>query len=100
MIEQLLAGHAHSASYFWRTQAGAELDLLLFVCGRRIGVEIKRADAPTMTPSMAAALHDLRLHHLFVVYPGSARYALQDNVDVVPLSGCIEELRALSGRRR
>ena len=36
----------------WRTQAGAELDLLLFLKGRRIGIEIKRADAPKMTRSM------------------------------------------------
>ena len=35
--------------------AGAELDLLMFKDGRRIGVEFKRADAPSMTPSMRAA---------------------------------------------
>ena len=38
--------------YFWRTEHGAELDLL-FVRGRqRIGFEIKRTSAPSMTPSM------------------------------------------------
>ena len=40
-------------AYYWRTHAGAELDLLLFLKGRRIGIEIKRADAPKMTPPMA-----------------------------------------------
>jgi len=48
-------------AYYRRTQAGAELDLLLFLKGRRIGVEIKRADAPKMTPSMVSALKDLEL---------------------------------------
>jgi predicted AAA+ superfamily ATPase len=45
-----------SKAYYWRTQAGAELDLLLFLSGRRIGIEIKRADAPKMTPSMGSVL--------------------------------------------
>ena len=58
-------------AYFWATHAGAELDLLLFVKGRRIGVEIKRVDAPRRTPSMAVALRDLSLDILYVVYPGS-----------------------------
>jgi uncharacterized protein len=70
-------------AYYWRTQAGAELDLLLSLKGRRIGIEIKRADAPTMTPSMASALKDLELHRLFVVYPGSTSYTLDSKVEVM-----------------
>jgi hypothetical protein len=37
---------------FWATHQGAEIDLLLQRGGELIGVEIKRADAPKMTPSM------------------------------------------------
>ena len=51
-------------AYFWATHQGAELDLLLFKGGRRFGVEIKRMDAPTLTPSMRIALADLQLEHL------------------------------------
>ena len=50
-------------AYYWATQNGAELDLLLFKDGR-IGVECKRADAPTLTPSMRIALRDLKLDEL------------------------------------
>jgi predicted AAA+ superfamily ATPase len=71
VIEQLLAHLPKANAYYWRTQAGAELDLLLFLKGRRIGIEIKRADAPKMTASMGSALEDLELHRLLVVYPGS-----------------------------
>jgi predicted AAA+ superfamily ATPase len=49
IIEQLLAHVPKPKAYYWRTQAGAELDLLLFLNGRRIGIEIKRADAPKLT---------------------------------------------------
>jgi uncharacterized protein len=100
VIEQLLARQAHSAAYYWRTQAGAELDLLLFVGNRRIGIEIKRADAPGMTASMGSAMADLQLDRLFVVYPGPTRYALDRNVEAISLSGCIAELRGLAGRPR
>jgi uncharacterized protein len=56
--------------------------------GRRIGVEIKRADAPTLTPSMRIALADLGLAKLVVVYPGAQRYALADKVSVIiPVQG-------------
>jgi len=92
IIEQLLASVPKSKAYYWRTQAGAELDLLLFLKGRRIGIEIKRADAPKMTPSMASALEDLELHRLLVVYPGSVRYTLRPNVEVMSLAQCVAEL--------
>ena len=92
VIEQVLARLEHPQAYYWRTQAGAELDLLLFLKGRRIGIEIKRADAPTMSPSMKSALEDLNLHRLFVVYPGAERYALSSRVEVLSLTACIAEL--------
>ncbi len=92
IIEQLLAALPKAKAYYWRTQAGAELDLLLFLNGRRIGIEIKRADAPKMTPSMGSALEDLNLHRLWVVYPGSVRYTLRPKVEVMSLAQCVAEL--------
>ena len=73
-------------AYFWATHNGAEIDLLLFKGGKRIGVECKRADAPTFTPSMRIALTDLKLDQLIVVYPGERRYRLDKRVEVVPLA--------------
>jgi len=73
-------------AYYWATYNGAEIDLVLFKDGRRIGVECKRADAPTLTPSMRIALSDLKLDELHVVYPGEKRYTLTDKVEVVPLA--------------
>lgn len=92
IIEQLLVRVPKAKAYYWRTQAGAELDLLLFLNGRRFGIEIKRADAPVITPSMVSALKDLELHRLLVVYPGSARYSLRSNVEAMSLAECVAEL--------
>src|SRR5574337_1093573 len=85
-IEETLKAVQPDEAYFWATHTGAELDLLLFKNRRRLGVEVKRADAPTLTPSMRIALHDLQLDHLTVLYPGTRWYALAERVDVVPLA--------------
>lgn len=85
-IEETLRVVHPEAAYFWATYTGAELDLLLFVRGRRYGVEVKFQDAPRLTSSMRYALADLRLEHLTVLYPGDRRYDLDRRVSVVPLS--------------
>jgi len=98
-IEQVLLRAGAREAYYWRTQAGSELDLLLFLGGKRIGVEVKYGDAPAMTKSMASALADLRLHRLFVVHAGNARFPLGRKVEALPLDDCIRELAKASGRR-
>jgi len=85
-LEEVLKAFAPEDAYFWATYAGAELDLLMFKNGRRIGVEFKRVDAPTITPSMRIALADLKLDKLIVVYPGDTRYPLDSKIQVVPLA--------------
>jgi len=85
-VEEALKALQPDDAYYWATYNGAELDLLLFKKGRRIGVECKRADAPTLTPSMRVAMTDLKLDELYVVYPGEKRYPLADKVTVVPLA--------------
>ncbi len=84
-LEQVLSIFGHRNAYFWRTQRGAELDLLLVQGGERIGVEFRCADAPGMTRSMHVALQDLALDRLYVVYPGAESYPLHERVRTVPL---------------
>lgn len=72
--------------YFWRTSNGAELDLLLTRGDTRIGIEVKRTDAPRITPSMRSALTDLHLDQLTVYYPCHRRYALSEQINVVPVA--------------
>ena len=85
-LEELLKVADVDEFYFWRTHGGAELDLLLVVNGRQIGVEFKRVDAPKLTRSIHIALDDLGLDHLAVIYPGDRIYPLADRVTVLPLT--------------
>ena len=86
VLEQALAAARTRDAYFWATHTGAELDLLVFRHGRRYGVEIKYADAPTLTKSQRVAMVDLRLDELCVVYPGDRAYALDRHVRVIPVA--------------
>jgi uncharacterized protein len=85
-VEEVLKALQPDDAYYWATHNGAEIDLVLFKRGRRIGVECKRSDAPALTPSMRVALADLKLDELRVVYPGARRYPLAKRVEVVPLA--------------
>jgi predicted AAA+ superfamily ATPase len=89
-VEEILKALRPDEAYAWATHQGAELDLLLFKNGRRIGVECKRSDAPTLTPSMRIACDDLNLDELMVAYPGSRRYRLTDRIEVVPLADLVQ----------
>lgn len=84
-VEQVLALEPHSEAAFWASHQGAEIDLLLLRKGKLFGVEVKRVDAPRLTPSIRIALADLGLERVAVVYPGKKRFALSDRVEAVPL---------------
>ena len=84
-LEQVLIAHGEREAYFYATQRGAELDLLLLRRGRRWGFEFKCTDAPKTTKSMHVALADLQLEHLWVVYPGTLRYPMMEKITALPL---------------
>ncbi|MGQ7787793.1 ATP-binding protein [Nesterenkonia sp. K-15-9-6] len=88
VIDEVLRRSAEFQPYFWRTKGGAELDLMLDG-PRRLGFEIKRADAPRLSTSMRSASQDLDLDHLWVIYPGTRRYRLTDQVSVLPFEQLI-----------
>ncbi len=90
VIEQVLASEPHDEAWFWATHQGAEMDLILRRGERMLGVEVKRADAPRLTPSIRIALEDLGLASVCVVYPGAKRYQIAERVEAVPLATLAE----------
>jgi predicted AAA+ superfamily ATPase len=88
-LEEILQARQPDQAWFYAVHSGSELDLLLEIRGRRIGVEFKRADAPHATRSMHLAIADTALDELWVVYPGTRSYSLDDRITVRPLSDCL-----------
>lgn len=91
VIEEVLAVEQPDEAFFWATHQGAEIDLIMKKNGRLLGVECKRTDTPRVTPSMRTALTDLGLDAIAVVYPGSKRFLLNEQIEAVPLSALTHE---------
>lgn len=69
--------HAESeACYFWGTPSGPALDLFMIRNGKRLGFECKYGDRPSTTRSMKIACNDLKLDHLYVIFPGTQSFPL------------------------
>ena len=94
-LEQMCTMLEAREVYFWATHGGAELDLLVTVSGKRHGFEFKYADAPRSTRSMRVALEDLDLEKIWVIYPGTKRYELDESITVCPLAGLTGLVEAL-----
>ncbi len=84
-LEQTLVAHGSHESYFYRTQRGTELDLLLLRNDKRWGFEFKCSDAPRTSKSMHIAIKDLNLEHLWVIYPGTKSFPLTESITTLPL---------------
>ncbi|WP_420635505.1 ATP-binding protein [Candidatus Palauibacter sp.] len=100
VIENLLAAAPPgSGASFYRTAAGAEMDLVLELpgCAKPWAFEIKRGLAPRPSRGLRSALEDLRPERTFVVYGGEERYPLRPGVEAIgvrPMAELLAGLRA------
>lgn len=97
VIETLLAAAPDgSAAHFYRTAAGAEIDLLLSLPSGGIWtIEIKRGLAPKLERGFHASAADLKPQRQIVIYPGRETYPLAAEVEVMPLRAAAAELASL-----
>lgn len=95
VIETLInAAPARTDSSFYRTSAGAEIDLVLDLPGdRRWAIEVKRTTAPRLDKGFHIALDDLTPDRAFVVYTGADRYAKGDGIEAIALRDLAHELQ-------
>ncbi|MDR2845602.1 MAG: ATP-binding protein [Puniceicoccales bacterium] len=85
-LEETLTALGNPPAWFWRTQAGAELDLFVQRDGRRLGFEFKHTSSPKVSRSMHIAVEDLRLDKLFVVAPVVERFPLTGKIEACGLA--------------
>jgi predicted AAA+ superfamily ATPase len=87
VMENLLAAApARTVPLFYRTSAGAEIDLLLEIPGHGLwAIDIKHGLAARPGKGFFAACEDLRPTQRFVVHSGSERHPLSPNLEAIPL---------------
>jgi predicted AAA+ superfamily ATPase len=94
VIEQILGIIPEGwQAFFYRTGAGAEIDLLL-INGKNepIAIEIKYSASPTTSRGFWNAFNDLSCKKGFIVYPGKESYPLGKNVYTLPIKNIIKIL--------
>lgn len=90
VIEELLAlagsQLVRPESFFWRTQAGAEVDLLIFTGRRILPVEIKLGAAvgPRDVAGLRQCMKDLNLKRGIIVSRTPERRRLSPSIEIVP----------------
>ncbi len=94
VIENLIAAAGDRwTPYFYRTEDGAEIDLLLERAGRpAVAVEVKRASAPDAGKGFRQAAEALKVKRRYVVYPGDERYSMGGNVTATPVGDLADAL--------
>jgi len=94
-IESLIAAApSGTEAHFFRTAAGAEIDLLLALPGRRKpwAIEIKRGLAPRLERGFHLACDTVQPERRLVVYGGAERFPLAEGVEAVSLAELCAEL--------
>ena len=78
--------------YFYRTHAGAEIDLLIkSPCGF-IAVEIKHSLAPKISRGFHETVKEMGIKQAYVIYPGDECYPVTSNIEVVTLGEFINNI--------
>ena len=97
VIENMLAAAPSlSIASFYRTAAGAEIDLLLEIPGQGLwAIEIKRGASPKLDKGFHLACEDLKPTRRFLVHSGDDRYPIGAQIEAIGVHGLAEVLAGL-----
>ena len=92
VIEHLISAHVHgmSEACFYRTAAGAEVDLVIQDGSGRQAFEVKFGLSPTLSKGYHHALADLKLELAHVIYSGVESYRMRPNAHVYSLADALQ----------
>ncbi len=94
VIETVLAVAPGALASFYRTSAGAEVDLVLDFGGTtgRWVVEVKRGLTPRISKGLLFARADVQPARTFVVYSGNDNFPLGEGIEAVSLPQMVKHL--------
>lgn len=95
VIENLLSALPVGVTpWFYRTSAGAEIDLVIEKNSKeRYAIEIKRSQAPSVSKGFHLGCEDIGATKRFIVYPGKERYPVTKEITAIPILNMMNELR-------
>jgi predicted AAA+ superfamily ATPase len=101
-IEQIIA-HARladprSEAFFYRTQTGVEVDLVLRLRGKIVAIEVKLGVTPPPTRAIEICMSDLSIQNAFVVSMTREPLALRPGIEMVNLGTLLKRLRLIPSK--
>ena len=79
---------------FYRTAAGAEIDLVIsFGLDEHWAIEIKASHTPTLEKGFHMACADIKAKQKFVIYTGEDKFPARHNTEILSLAHFIERLK-------
>lgn len=81
--------------FFYRTHAGAECDLFgISPTGKRICIEIKRSNIPTVSKGFYESIKDLTANEMYVIIPSGESYTKNDGIQIMNLPDFLTQLKS------
>ena len=104
VIEQIVSlarlADPSTEAFFWRTHAGAEVDLLLRLRGQLVPIEIKLGRAIPDTRGLSMCMSDLGVRRGYVVSLTEETIRLQQGIEMLGLDALTRQLRILPTARK
>lgn len=80
-------------AYFYRTSAGAEVDLLLkFSTGKIWAIEVKYGVAPKIEKGFYQSVEDLGVDKKYIVYSGDSKFNVEQDVEMISLLELLKKI--------
>lgn len=97
VIENLLSvTPSYAESYFYRTAAGAEIDLVLKLSNKEVwAIEVKSGIAPKISKGFYQSCEDIKATKRYVVYGGDDEFQIKDNITLISLQKLMSKLKEL-----
>lgn len=85
-------------TYFYRTAAGAEIDLVITLPDEIWAVEIKYGVAPKVNRHFSTTCDDIKANKKYVIYGGDEEFVVRDNITYTPLINFMQKLEAIGDK--
>lgn len=85
VIENILTKYKKWESFFYRTNSGVEMDLVLTYKDKIIAIECKASTAPKLSRSFWTAVDDIKPTHTFILAPVKDSYKIKEKVTIINL---------------
>ena len=96
VIENLITIADYWTPSFYRTSAGAEIDLILTFGNKTVAIECKATKTPHLTRGFWNAIEDIKPNETWIIAPVDEGYPLKKDIWVLPLTKALNKLEELN----